>query len=55
MAITREDVLGWIEGASILDINELVKELEEKFGITAMAAPVASGRRRWRRRRSGSG
>ena len=41
MAITREDVLGWIEGASILDINELVKELEEKFGITAMAAPVA--------------
>ncbi|MFQ5928166.1 MAG: 50S ribosomal protein L7/L12 [Acidobacteriota bacterium] len=40
MAITREDVLNWIEEASILDINQLVKDLEEKFGITAMA-PVA--------------
>ncbi len=41
MATTREDVLGWIEKASIVDINELVQELEEKFGITATAAPVA--------------
>jgi len=41
MATTREDVMGWIEGASIVDINELVTELEEKFGITAMAGPVA--------------
>jgi len=41
MATTREDVLGWIEKASIVDINELVQELEEKFGITALAAPVA--------------
>jgi len=41
MAITREDVMGWIEGASIVDINHLVTELEEKFGITAMAGPVA--------------
>ncbi len=41
MATTREDVLGWIEKASIVDINDLVQELEEKFGITAMAAPVA--------------
>lgn len=38
--IKREDVMGWIEGASILDINELVTDLEEKFGITA-AAPMA--------------
>ena len=38
--IKREDVMGWIEEASIMDINELVSELEEKFGITA-AAPVA--------------
>ncbi len=41
MATTREDVLGWIEKASIVDINDLVQELEEKFGITALAAPVA--------------
>ena len=41
MATTREDVLGWIEKASIVDINDLVQELEEKFRITALAAPVA--------------
>jgi len=42
MAISREDVMGWIENASILEINELVSELEEKFGISAAAAaPVA--------------
>lgn len=41
MATTREDVFGWIEKASIVDINDLVQELEEKFGITAMAGPVA--------------
>lgn len=42
MAINREDVMGWIENASILEINELVKELEDKFGISAAAAaPVA--------------
>ena len=42
MAITREDVMGWIENASILEINDLVKDLEEKFGISAAAAaPVA--------------
>jgi large subunit ribosomal protein L7/L12 len=34
--------MGWIENASILEINELVSELEEKFGISAAAAaPVA--------------
>ena len=42
MAINREDVMGWIENASILEINELVKELEDKFGISAAAAaPMA--------------
>ena len=43
MAISREDVMGWIENASILEINDLVKDLEEKFGISAAAAaPVAA-------------
>ena len=42
MSISREEVLGWIEQASILEINQLVKDLEQKFGITAVAAaPVA--------------
>ena len=42
MAINREDVMGWIENASILEINELVKALEDKFGISAaVAAPMA--------------
>jgi len=42
MGITREDVLGWIEGASILEVNQLVKDMEDKFGITAAAmAPMA--------------
>ena len=42
MAISREDVLGWIEQASILEVNELVKNIEEKFGISAAAiAPLA--------------
>ncbi|RPJ54140.1 MAG: 50S ribosomal protein L7/L12, partial [Acidobacteria bacterium] len=40
--MSREEVLGWIEQASILEINQLVKDLETKFGITAVAAaPVA--------------
>lgn len=43
MAISREDVFGWIEKASIIDINDLVKELEEKFGITATAPVVVAG------------
>lgn len=43
MAISREDVLGWIEKASIIDINDLVKEMEEKFGITAAAPVVVAG------------
>ena len=42
MAIKREEVLSWIEQASILEVNELVKDMEEKFGITAAAvAPMA--------------
>jgi len=42
MSITREEVIGWIEGATILEVNQLVKDLEEKFGVTAAAmAPMA--------------
>ena len=38
--ITKEEMLTAIEEMSVLDLSELVKALEEKFGVTA-AAPVA--------------
>lgn len=38
--INHEDILAYLEEASILELNELVKAIEEKFGVTA-AAPVA--------------
>lgn len=41
MAITKEDVISFIEKMTVLDLAELVKELEEKFGVSA-AAPVAA-------------
>jgi large subunit ribosomal protein L7/L12 len=39
--ITREDVIKFIESMTVLDLSEFVKQLEEKFGVTA-AAPVAA-------------
>lgn len=38
--ISRDDVIKYIEGITVLELAELVKELEKKFGVTA-AAPVA--------------
>jgi large subunit ribosomal protein L7/L12 len=38
--VTREDVIEFISSMSVLELSELVKELEEKFGVSA-AAPVA--------------
>ena len=38
--IKREDVLVYLENANMLEISELIKEIEDKFGVTA-AAPVA--------------
>ncbi|MBU5638334.1 50S ribosomal protein L7/L12 [Geomonas sp. Red69] len=40
MAITKEEVISFIENMSVLELAGLVKELEEKFGVSA-AAPVA--------------
>ncbi len=40
MTVTRADVLSYIEKANIVEISELVKEIEEKFGVSA-TAPVA--------------
>lgn len=38
--LSHEDILAFLEEASILELNDLVKAIEEKFGVTA-AAPVA--------------
>ena len=38
--INHEDILAYLEEASILELNDLVKAIEEMFGVTA-AAPVA--------------
>lgn len=37
--ITKDDVVKFIEGMTVLELSALVKELEEKFGVSA-AAPV---------------
>ena len=41
MSVTKEDVIQFIENMSVLELSELVKELEEKFGVSA-AAPMAA-------------
>jgi large subunit ribosomal protein L7/L12 len=38
--ITKQDLIEFISNMSVLELSELVKELEEKFGVSA-AAPVA--------------
>ena len=38
--LTHEDILAYLEEATILELNDLVKAIEEKFGVSA-AAPVA--------------
>ena len=46
MAISKEDILEAIGSMSVLDLSELIKEMEEKFGdsaAAAVAAPAAGG------------
>jgi len=48
MAVTKEDVISFIDNMSVLEMSEFVKELEDKYGVTAaapamMAAPAAGG------------
>lgn len=40
MAVTKEDVVEFISNMSVLELSGFIKELEEKFGVSA-AAPVA--------------
>lgn len=41
MAITKADVLDYISNLSVLELSELVKEFEEKFGVSAAPTVVA--------------
>ena len=49
MAVTKEDVVSFIDSMSVLEMSEFVKELEDKYGVTAaapamaVAAPAAGG------------
>jgi large subunit ribosomal protein L7/L12 len=44
MAISKNEVMEWIDQATMMEISDLVKNLEEKYGISAAAAmPVAMG------------
>jgi len=47
MAISKEDILEAVSSMSVLDLSELIKEMEEKFGVsaaaTAVAAPATAG------------
>jgi len=42
MEITKEDMIAYIENMSVLELSEMVKELQEKFGVTAMAPAAAA-------------
>ena len=39
-SITKEDIIEFVSNMSVLELSELIKELEEKFGVSA-AAPMA--------------
>ena len=41
MAVTKDEVVSFIDSMTVLEMSEFVKELEDKYGVTA-AAPAAS-------------
>ena len=41
MAVVKEDVVSFIDNMTVLEMSEFVKELEEKYGVTAAAPTVA--------------
>ncbi len=41
MAITKEDILDAVGGMTVMDLNDLVKAFEEKFGVSAASMAVA--------------
>lgn len=43
MAITKEDILEAVADLTVMELNDLVKAFEEKFGVSAAAMAVAAG------------
>ncbi len=43
MAISKEDILDAVSGMTVMELNDLVKAFEEKFGVSAAAFAVAAG------------
>ena len=41
MAVTKDDVVSFIDSMTVLEMSEFVKELEDKYGVTAAAPAVA--------------
>ncbi len=41
MAVSKQEILDAIAGMSVLDLSDLIKQMEEKFGVSAAAAAVA--------------
>lgn len=41
MALTKEDILEAVAGLTVMELNDLVKAFEEKFGVSAAAVAVA--------------
>ncbi len=41
MAVAKEDVVSFIDNMTVLEMSEFVKELEDKYGVTAAAPSVA--------------
>lgn len=42
-AVTKESVISFIENLSVMELNQLVKDLETKFGVSAAAMAVGGG------------
>ena len=42
MAVSKAEILDAIAGMTVLDLSELIKEMEEKFGVSAAAAVAAA-------------
>nr|WP_267507036.1 50S ribosomal protein L7/L12 [Borreliella bavariensis] len=43
MALSKEDILTWLEGAKTMEVVDLVTAIEEKFGVTAAIAAFGGG------------
>jgi large subunit ribosomal protein L7/L12 len=42
MAVSKEDILNAVAGMTVLELSELIKDMEAKFGVSAAAVAVAA-------------